>query len=197
MSSEKKLSLSFNSPVILTFTFLCFAVLVLDTFTAGWVTSSFFSVYRSSFANPLTYLRMFTHVLGHADWNHLFGNITMILVIGPLLEEKYGSFKIILVILITALVTGLVNFFFFPNVRLLGASGVVFAFILLSSFTCTQEGKIPITFILVALVYIGQQLYQAFFVKDNVSNLAHLLGGGVGSVFGYFMNKSKKENKYY
>ena len=93
-----------------------------------------------------------------------------------------------------ALVTGLVNFFFFPGVRLLGASGVVFACILLSSFTCTKERKIPITFILVALIYIGQQIYSAIFVNDNISNLAHLLGGAVGSVLGYVMNKNKMYN---
>lgn len=191
MNSEKKVSLSFNSPVILTFTILCFIVLVLDIITVGRTTVSFFSVYRSSFESPLAYLRMFTHVLGHADWNHLFGNITMLLVVGPLLEEKYGSWNMFFVIVTTALVTGLVNFFFFPGMRLLGASGVVFACILLSSFTCTEEGKIPITFILVAMVYIGQQIYSAIFVNDNISNLAHLLGGAVGSVLGYIMNKYK------
>lgn len=192
MASDKKIvGLSFNSPVILSFTFICFIVLALDLITAGRTSYTFFSVYRSSFANPLTYLRMFSHVLGHVNWEHLFGNMTMLLVVGPLLEEKYGSSNTLFVILATALVTGLVNFFFFPGVRLLGASGVVFAFILLSSFTCSQERKIPITFILVALIYIGQQIYSAIFVKDNISNLAHLLGGGVGSLLGYIMNKNK------
>jgi GlpG protein len=191
MDSQKKISLSFNSPVIITFTFLCFGVLILDILSASRTTISFFSVYRSSLASPLTYLRFFTHVLGHADWNHLFGNITMLLVVGPLLEEKYGSADILLVILATALVTGLVHFFFFPKVRLLGASGVVFAFILLSSITCSKARKIPITFILVAVIYIGQQIYSAIFVVDNVSNLTHLIGGATGSILGYFMNKNR------
>ena len=197
MENEKKVGLSFNSPVVLVFTFLCFVALALGIFTAGKTTVSFFSVYRSSLKNPFTYLRMFTHVLGHADWNHLFGNITMLLVVGPLLEEKYGSANILFVILATALVTGLVNFIFFPGVRLLGASGVVFAFILLSSLTCSQDRKIPLTFILVALIYIGQQIYSAIFIKDNISNLAHLIGGIMGSVLGFIMNKNKMYKKNY
>ena len=49
-------------------------------------------------------------------------NITLILVVGPMLEEKYGSKDIIFVIIATALVTGLVHFMFFPRVQLLGAS---------------------------------------------------------------------------
>lgn len=190
-TNAKKLQLSFNAPVILGFTIVCFVVLVLDIITNGSTTNSFFSVYRSSLANPTTYIRFFGHVVGHAGWEHFMGNIMMILVVGPLLEEKYGSSNILFVILSTALVTGIVNFIFFPNVQLLGASGVVFAFILFSSLTSITEGKIPITFILVAIIYIGEQVYRGIFVNDNVANLTHIIGGLVGSGLGYIMNKYK------
>lgn len=189
--NKRKLQLSFNAPVVLGFTILCFVVLVLDTVTNGNITNSFFSVYRSSLVNPATYIRFFGHVVGHAGWDHFMGNIMMILVMGPLLEEKYGSSNILFVILSTALVTGIVNFVFFPNVQLLGASGVVFAFILLSSLTSITEGKIPITFILVAIIYIGEQVYSGIFINDNVANLTHIIGGLVGSGLGYIMNKYK------
>ena len=191
----KKIRLSFNSPVILGFTLACFIVLILDKVTGSASTRAFFSVYRSSLASPFTYIRFFGHVLGHASWDHFFGNIMMLLVVGPLLEEKYGSANILFVILATALVTGVINFIFFPHVQLLGASGVVFAFILLASLTSIEEEKIPLTFILVALIYIGQQVYDGLFIRDNVSNLTHILGGIVGSSLGYVMNKNKM-NKY-
>lgn len=191
----KKIRLSFNSPVILGFTLACFIVLILDKVTGSASTRAFFSVYRSSLASPFTYIRFFGHVLGHASWDHFFGNIMMLLVVGPLLEEKYGSANILFVILATALVTGVINFIFFPHVQLLGASGVVFAFILLASLTSIEEEKIPLTFILVALVYIGQQVYDGLFIRDNVSNLTHILGGIVGSSLGYVMNKNKM-NRY-
>lgn len=191
----KKIRLSFNSPVILGFTLACFIVLILDKVTGSASTLALFSVYRSSLASPLTYIRFFGHVLGHASWDHFFGNIMMLLVVGPLLEEKYGSANILFVILATALVTGVINFIFFPHVQLLGASGVVFAFILLASLTSIEEEKIPLTFILVALIYIGQQVYDGLFIRDNVSNLTHILGGIVGSDLGYVMNKNKM-NRY-
>ena len=191
----KKIRLSFNSPVILGFTLACFIVLILDKVTGSASTRAFFSVYRSSLASPFTYIRFFGHVLGHASWDHFFGNIMMLLVVGPLLEEKYGSANILFVILATALVTGVINFIFFPHVQLLGASGVVFAFILLASLTSIEEEKIPLTFILVALIYIGQQVYDGLFNRDNVSNLTHILGGIVGSSLGYVMNKNKM-NRY-
>lgn len=187
----KKFGISFNAPVVLGFTLVCFVVLLIDIATKSSSTIALFSVYRSSLLNPLTYLRFFGHVVGHAGWEHFFGNIMMLLVVGPLLEEKYGSSNILMVILSTALITGLINFIFFPNVRLLGASGVVFAFILLASFTSIKDGRLPLTFILVALIYIGEQVYQGIFVQDNISNLTHITGGIVGSALGYVMNKQK------
>ncbi len=188
----RNIRVSFNSPVVLMFTIISFLVLVLDRITGGVTTALFFSVYRSSLANPLTYIRFFGHVLGHAGWEHYIGNFTLILVVGPLLEEKYGSKNILIVILSTAFVTGLVHFIFFPYVYLLGASGVVFAFILLASITSVEDGKIPLTFVLVAVIYIGGQIYEGIFVEDNVSNLTHILGGAVGSGIGFALNKNKK-----
>ncbi|MCR5110204.1 MAG: rhomboid family intramembrane serine protease [Ruminococcus sp.] len=187
----KKFSISFNSPVVLTFSIICFGALILGYLTGGYTNQLLFSVYRSSLASPFTYLRLIGHVFGHAGWDHFIGNMTLLLVVGPLLEEKYGSQNIAFVMLATALITGLVNFIFFPHVMLLGASGIVFAFILLSSFTCMKDGKIPLTFILVVIIYIGGQIYQGIFVKDNVSNLTHIIGGGVGSALGFAMSGKK------
>lgn len=194
-NSDFKLKLSFNSPVVLSFTMICFAALVLSWITKGYTNTLLFSVYRSSLANPLTYIRFFGHVAGHAGWEHFIGNMMLLLVVGPLLEEKYGSSNILFVILSTALVTGIVNFVFFPNVQLMGASGVVFAFILLSPFTGMKEGTVPITLILVAILYIGEQIYDGIFIRDNVANLTHILGGLVGAVLGFVMHKNKM-NRY-
>lgn len=194
-NNGRKIQVSFNSPVILGFAFACLAVLILDRATGSVSTNTFFCVYRSSLLSPTTYIRFFGHVLGHAGWEHFIGNIMLILVVGPLLEEKYGSLNMLFVILATALVTGLIQFIFFPGTMLLGASGVVFAFILLSSLTSLKEGKIPLTFVFVAAIYIGEQVYQGIFVQDNVSNLTHIAGGIVGSGLGFVMNKNKM-NRY-
>lgn len=193
--TDFKLRLSFNSPVILGFTILCFGALLLNWLTKGYTNNLLFSTYRSSLMNPLTYVRFFGHVAGHAGWDHFMGNIMLLLVIGPLLEEKYGSANILFVILSAALVTGVINYIFFPHIQLLGASGVVFAFILLSPFTGVKEGTIPITLILVAVIYIGQQIYEGIFIQNNVANLTHILGGLVGAGLGIVMHKNKM-NRY-
>ena len=185
----KKIKISFNSPVVLGFIFLSLAVLLLGFVTLGKSNELLFMTYHSSLANPLTYVRFFTHVLGHGGWEHYIGNATYILLLGPMLEEKYGSKKILSIILITAAVTGIFNYVFFWNVALCGASGVVFAFILLTSFTSFKNGEIPLTFILVAVVFIGQQVYEGVMVQDDISNLSHIIGGIIGAVVGYRLNK--------
>lgn len=191
-SYNSGVKVAFNSPVILGFTAICLISLLLSMITHGASNNLVFSVYRSSLANPLTYLRFFGHIFGHASWEHFINNIMYILLLGPLLEEKYGKTDMVMIIAVTALVTGLINFIFFPHVQLLGASGVVFAFILLSSFTSFQSGKIPVTFILVAVIYIGQQIYNGVFASNNISELTHIIGGIVGSVFGFVENKTKR-----
>lgn len=180
--------IKFNSPVVLTFVFVSLISLLLGLATNNASTKLFFSVYRSSPINPLTYIRLFTHVLGHIDWSHYINNMLIILVVGPLLEEKYGSANIVLIIIATAFFSGIANMIMFPQTKLLGASGVVFAFILLSSITSFDQGKIPLTFLLVAVIYIGGQILSAIMVQDNISNTTHIIGGIIGSVFGYFIN---------
>lgn len=194
-TAKKRIRITFNSPVILSFVGVCLLALILDKITGGISTLKLFSVYRSSFLNPLTYVRLIGHIFGHAGWSHFNNNIMMILILGPMLEEKYGSKDILLVILITAVVTGAFHMIFSPFTRLLGASGVVFAFILLSSLTSFDDGGIPVTFILVAVIYIGEQIYQLIAITSNVSNITHIIGGAVGATFGFVSNKLMHTNK--
>lgn len=193
MKIKKDAKITFNSPVILTFASICLVALLLGMITGGASTGLVFMTYQGKLTNPMTYVRLFTHVLGHADWAHFIGNMSYILLLGPMLEEKHGSSRIVEIILVTAFVTGLINCILFPGVKLCGASGVVFAFILLTSFTNFKEGEIPLTFILVAVIYLGQQVFDGLTLRDNVSNLSHIIGGIVGAVCGYYLNKRKRK----
>lgn len=189
---KKKFKITFNAPVVLSFVLLCFGATLLGVITSGKSTETAFMTYHSSLKNPMTYVRFFSHVLGHDGWNHFIGNAAYLLLLGPMLEEKYGSKTILKVIGSTALITALVNYIFFWNVGLCGASGVVFAFILLSSFTGFKEGEIPLSFILVAIIFIGQQIYEGIVLTDNISNITHIIGGLIGAVIGYGLNKRTK-----
>lgn len=193
---KKKLRITFNAPVVLSLVAISFIATLLNYITAGTSGRLLFMTYHSALLSPLTWLRAFTHIFGHADWAHLIGNMSYLLLLGPMLEEKYSSQTLAAVIAITAFITSLVNYIFFPSVALCGASGVVFAFILLSSFTSFKEGEIPITFILVAVFFIGQQIWEGITVQDNISNMAHIVGGVIGGFLGYGLNVKTRFSRF-
>jgi len=185
------MKLQYNSPVVLTFALVSTLVLVLDQFLPGELIRSLFTVYPTfELTNPLWYLRLFTHVIGHGNWEHLVGNFTFILLLGPILEEKYGSKDLLLMMAVTALVTGLLQIFFF-NSALLGASGIVFMLILLSSVT-NSKGGIPLTFVLIVILFLGKEVFDSL-GSDNISQFAHIIGGILGGMFGFFMEKGQNQ----
>ena len=188
----KKIVIRFNAPVILTFALLSLLALLLGNWTNGAATHQYFSVYRSSLSDPLTYVRFIGHVLGHADYEHYMGNMLLLLLVGPGLEEKYGSGTMVWTIALTALITGLVHFVFFPNTVLLGASGVVFMMIVLSSFTAMRRGEIPVTLILVVIFYLGGEIMDGLFKKDNISQITHIVGGLCGLIFGFTVRRGRR-----
>ncbi len=181
------MSIKYNSPVILTFALICSAVFFGDSLLFGNL-MNYFSVGTSvNWTNPLSISTLFSHVIGHGSMEHLLGNMTFILLLGPIVEEKYGSKFTLLMIILTAFITGILNISFF-NTGLLGASGIVFMLILLVSFTNVKGGQIPLTFILVALLFIGKEVIHSL-QEDQVSQFAHIIGGVCGSIFGFIGKK--------
>ena len=179
--------IKYNAPTTLTFAFFCTVVVALDQSILHGLTRAFFTVPNAAgfdLANPLNYVRLFTHIAGHADWNHLISNLAYVLLLGPMLEETYGSLTMFLMMIVTGFVTGVLNACFFPN-PLLGASGVVFMMILLASFTNHGADDVPLTFILIVILYLGREILNAF-RGDDISQFAHLAGGLCGSLFGFF-----------
>lgn len=188
------MKLKFNSPVILTFSLICTAVYFADKSLGGTLMSYFAVGTTVDFSRPWSIAQLFTHVIGHVSLDHLLGNLTFILLLGPIIEEKYGSRNTLLMIILTALITGLLNVSFFST-GLLGASGIVFMLILLVSFTNVRSGEIPITFIVVALLFVGKEVLQSL-KTDQVSQFAHIIGGACGSLFGFtgvFRKKDRVE----
>jgi membrane associated rhomboid family serine protease len=186
------MKIDYNSPVILSYTLVAVVVMALSTITGGVSTDQFFSVQPGlSFFSAVTYFRLFSHVIGHANWVHLAGNFSLILLIGPLLEEKYGSILMFVMIFVTAIITGLLNILFFST-GLYGASGIVFMLILLSSLSKVKSGHIPLTFILVVVLFLGKEIVDSF-RPDGISQFAHIAGGICGSVFGFLKREKTQE----
>ncbi len=128
---------------------------------------------------------MISYIFGHASWDHFCGNIMFLLVLGPLIEEKYGSVEVAIYTVITAIGTAFINCF--TGYSLIGASGIVFMFICMASFGRSKGKKIPITMLLVVLLYIGKEVV-ADFTPSNISHLGHIVGGVFGIIFATMYN---------
>lgn len=178
-----------SSPVTLLFSLAALLALLLSAITGGGSNRALFSVYRTSFGDLLAYPRLFLHVLGHGSFAHLAANLAMILVLGPAMEAKFGSKRFLVYIAITALVTGLVHLLLAPGTALMGASGVVYMLVMLSAVSGRKTGKVPLTLVLVAAIYLGQEIAAGLFTRDGISQLAHIVGGLCGIGFGLWPHR--------
>ena len=183
----KKLKIDFNAPVILGFTGISLVVLILYSLMGDGVLRTF-GIRFTGWLDLRMYLRMFGHIFAHAGLAHFTGNFMLILAVGPMVEEKYGSRRLAMMMAVTALVTGLINVIFFKNVLLVGASGVVFMLILLASFVNIREGKFPLTVLLVAVLFIGNEIVTGVLRTDTVSQMGHIIGGLCGGGFGFLVH---------
>ena len=180
------INFDYNSPVIITYLIISVIAWLLNIITSGKSNKLLFTSYRSSIFNPLTYIRLFTHSIGHVDLSHLIHNFLFILLIGPMIEEKYGSINLLVMLLITSLVIGLFNTIF-SNYSITGASGNVYMLIVLSSFSNISEGKVPITLVLILVFYIISEFTSRIFEGNKKTyHTGHLLGALCGIGFGFY-----------
>lgn len=190
------LKISYNAPVTLTFALIAAAILFLDTFLKHQLIPALFTCPGASSApefnagNFLDYFRLLFHIFGHSDWNHFLGNMAFILLLGPVIEERYGSKILVLMMTITSLVTGVLNVCFSPS-QMLGSSDIAFMMILLTSFTSISKCEIPLSFILILILYIGREILGSG-ENENISTLAHIAGGICGSLFAFLATPRPK-----
>lgn len=180
--------IDFNAPTILGMTLVSLILLIANALLGGGL-NRVFGAYFTAYGDIWMYPRLFTHVLMHQNLSHYTGNFLMILAIGPMVEEKYGSGPLLGMIAITAFVTGLVHIIFSHYTLLMGASGVVFMLILLASFANMREGHIPLTVILVGVLYLGTEVIEGITTHDTISHVSHILGGLCGAAFGFLYQK--------
>ncbi len=177
---------SYNSVVVLSYFLISLIVLILNTIFKGKV-NKFLAIRKGSLLNPMTYIRLVTTGLCHSNWSHFRNNFIMILLIGPILEEKYGSIPILKMLIITTIISSLVHLFIYES-SAIGASDNVYMLIVLCSVVNITEGKIPITLILIFLFYVADEIIKQFSNrKDNISHDSHIVGAICGFIFGYFI----------
>ncbi|MEX0812603.1 MAG: rhomboid family intramembrane serine protease [Chitinophagales bacterium] len=175
--------LHYNAPVILTFSLICVLVYVADSISGGNVLPYFALKQNVNFDRLSDYPGLLLYIFGHSGLNHLVNNLTFLLLLGPIIEEKYGAQRLLIMIFLTTLFTAILNIVLFKS-GLIGASGIVFMLIMLVSFTNFSAGRIPLTFVAILILFIGKEFIDGF-KQDEISQFAHIIGGFCGSIFGF------------
>ena len=178
------ITLKYNAPVTLTFALLSLLALALNELTDGWTTQNLFCFYKSALSDYLTYPRAVLHVLGNTSLTTCTGNIIVMLVVGPAAEERFGSAKVFFAVLLTAIAGAAIMWFLFPD---------AFCMMMLASFASMRGGAIPITLILVIILYLGSEVLQAVSGTAGLPELTHIAGGVVGLLLGFAFSRGVAE----
>jgi len=176
---------TYNAPVTLTFVIVCFMITGLNYVDSGIISNWFTMPHQFNWKSLPDWICLFTWVFAHVDIQHFVSNMIIILLVGPMLEEKFGSSKIFWMIFATAVATALFNSFIFHD-SVIGASGIVFMMVMLGSLTNFERGEIPLTFLFVGVLFIGKEVWTSL-KDDHVSQYAHIAGGVLGSIFGFLL----------
>lgn len=178
------MKITFNSPFILTFALLATFVLIISM-SAGGSLKVLVLNGNFNFKDWHSYISLFLYPLSHMDITHLVSNFGIILLIGPLLEKQYGWQKLLSMSIITTLVIGITHIILSDH-GLIGASGLVFLYIVLASLSNATNKEIPLTFVLVVCLFLGQEIINSF-QDDQISQMAHIGGGVMAIVFRYIL----------
>jgi len=183
--------LTVNAPVTLGFALICIVVHILTLNGQAMTITRMLAVHdRWDGLSLAQYTSFWTHCLVHNDYQHLKGNMTMLLLVGPSVEHNFKSRKVLWIMCIVSLVSALVHIVVGKsNTHQLGASGIVFSFILLNSLSSAKKGEIPVAFVITMILYMGDEMVKFVWPTDNISHHAHLTGGAVGAAAGFYIHE--------
>ena len=202
------LKVAYDAPVTLTFVILCVFFFILNTFVIkngglGKILASPTSAAGSAafiVKEPLSYLRLLLYIFGSEMGQAvsassgaavLFTNLILIMLLGPAMEERYGSVIIGIMIFVSALFSGVLNACF-CEVSLVGSVPVVSMMIFLNAFMSFSKKKFPLSFAAVMILFVVLQIFSG---AGAVRIIICIAGGLCGSLFAFLTSPKMKAEK--
>jgi hypothetical protein len=153
-----------------------------------WFTRAFMLVGPDIFARPWILL---TSMFLHADPFHLFFNMYVLFLFGPMIEHKIGPKRFIFIYLLAGLVAGFVSSFIYLNA--LGASGAIYGILGMVMILMPHLKVMPL------FIPIPMDLWKALlifvfldlFVFSHVAVAAHIVGAVCGILYALYLKKQK------
>ena len=218
MAKKSSFRFLYDSPVSLSIVIASLLIFILDSLAfKGSLIQAAFTCHGNSasdipfnFSSPVEYIRLITYALGNYSWESLLISSIFILLLGPLMEERYGSVMLAVMMAISTFVAGVLNACLIPQ-DLKGQSAIVFMLILLSVLTTLEKKEIPLSWILLFVTYLAQQMHFAAmnfttgtrlsdfafisFMQKNVGTFTLLAAGITGTLFGFLVAPKTKTSQ--
>lgn len=194
---KKKINIDLDAPATVMFALVSLILFALDSFVfKGKLASSFMSSPAASGDFVFTagkvssYFRLILYAFGAVSWEVLITNLVFILLLGPAMEERYGTVIIGIMMIVSTLFSGVLNACFCKE-SMQGCTAIVFMMIFLNSFLSFSKKKIPLSFVLVFILFIVREV----FVKNPngvVGIIIGIAGGLCGSLFAFLASPKAK-----
>ena len=152
---------------------------------SDWTDVSFW-ISQQSVLDKNEYWRLVTALAAHADWAHLFSNIPLFFIFGWFLKTWFGYWGFPLIPLMTGILTNFLTVLFYPaEVRLLGASGMIYGMAAQwIIYYLYYENRFSVSMKLVRSIGFCLVLLFPSTFQPQTSYLAHGIGFITGGIFG-------------
>lgn len=207
MGKKNSLKVVFDSPVVLVFSFVSAAIFAADLIFKLNISEKVFechgakSVPAFDFKSAMDYARLVIYPFCSVNATSFFFNIAFVLLLGPVLEERYGSLMLALMIFITSLVGGVITACV-STFGISGCGGIVFMMIILSVLSVFIKKQLPVSWIFIFILYLAFSLAvgkknSSFvsFMNENIPVFIQLASGICGSLFGFFVCPKKRSSQ--
>lgn len=135
--------------------------------------------------------RFVSHAFVHLSLFHFGFNLVFWWLFGGAIERLQGTLTLMLLTLLCAVGTGMIQHYFAPNDIFFGLSGVVYGvlgFALVVDKFSSKKYDLPQGFLSMIIVGILMGLVSPFF-GILIGNAAHISGLGIGALLGLFWSK--------
>ena len=177
MTELKRRPVTFGILIITTLVFMAIQILRFSDSTSGATIFEFGGLYGLFLKHdPSQLWRLVTPIFVHIGWQHFLFNLFAIYIVGQLAEQVWGSWRFLLLYLLSGIMGNVFTLFLTPDVVAAGASTAVFG-AFASIAVVGYFGHNPY------LKQMGQS-YQALIVVNLIFNLFMPNVGIVGHIGG-------------
>lgn len=204
--AKKRFSLkfSYDAPVTITMALLLLVLFMIDSliikspviakFLMAPTTAS--GTVPFAFSSPKALLGVLLHIFSYTDLSQLLCDVVFLLLLGPFMEERYGSVIIGIMIFVASLFSGVLNACF-CKAPVSGAACVVFMLILLDFLMSLSKKKIAAASLFALIIFVVR-LATAKSENGFVDVVIVMAGGLCGSLFAFIASpkarQTRKEN---